>query len=93
MEVTGLKELKKLMKGDARDKFEFEEDTDVVDRATREIDLYGDVPGRKSLSSQTGEELESSSDDSELMEEDAYDMIYDGKPAVSLDGLWSDMIG
>lgn len=29
MEVTGLKELKKLMKGDARDKFEFEEDAEA----------------------------------------------------------------
>ena len=29
MEVTDLKELKKLMKGDARNKFEFEEDNDV----------------------------------------------------------------
>jgi hypothetical protein len=67
MEVTGLKELKKLMKGDARDKFEFEEDTDVVDRATREIDHYGDLPGRKSLSL-AGEDFESSSEDSEMME-------------------------
>lgn len=30
MEITGLKELKKLMKGDARNKFEFEEDNDVA---------------------------------------------------------------
>lgn len=29
MEVTDLKELKKLMKGDAHTKFEFEEDNDV----------------------------------------------------------------
>lgn len=29
MEVTDLKELKKLMKGEARNKFEFEEDNDV----------------------------------------------------------------
>lgn len=29
MEITGLKELKKLMKGDARNKFEFEEDNEA----------------------------------------------------------------
>jgi hypothetical protein len=29
MELTDLKELKKLMKGDARNKFEFEEDNDM----------------------------------------------------------------
>jgi hypothetical protein len=29
MEVTDIKKLKKLMKGDARNKFEFEEDNDV----------------------------------------------------------------
>ena len=34
MEVTDLKELKKLMKGDARDKFEFEEDHEGADHET-----------------------------------------------------------
>ena len=29
MEITDLKELKKLMKGDARNKFEFEEEVDI----------------------------------------------------------------
>ncbi len=46
MEVTDLKELKRLMKGDARDKFEFEEDADAVERATQEVDYYANFSVR-----------------------------------------------
>ena len=41
-----MKELKRLMKGDARDKFEFEEDADAVERGTQEVDYYANFSVR-----------------------------------------------
>ena len=62
------------MKGDARDKFEFEEDADAVERGTQEVDYYANFSVRQSRN--LDEELNESSEDSDLGgDDDVYDVF------------------